>query len=71
MQLKKFIISTKCPTGPREILKNGQFGKLVKVGDVKSLSKSINFYIANRQSLNKKIKDGFKSLNRFNYEKFN
>ena len=69
MQLKKFIISTKCPTGPREILKNGQFGQLVKVGDVKSLSKSIIFYTINKRSLNKKINDGFKSLNRFNYEK--
>ena len=39
--LKIFIISTKCPTGPREILKNGKFGDLYKVGDYKNLAKLI------------------------------
>ena len=39
--LKKFIISTDCPTGPKEILKNGKYGKLFKVGDHKKLSQLI------------------------------
>ena len=37
--LKKYVISTNCPTGPKEILKNGKYGKIYKVGDYKTLSK--------------------------------
>ena len=35
--LKKFIISTNCPTGPREILQNGKGGFLFKVGNHKNI----------------------------------
>lgn len=34
----KFIISSDCPTGPKEILKNESCGKLFKVGDYKKLA---------------------------------
>jgi glycosyltransferase involved in cell wall biosynthesis len=37
--LKKHIMSTNCPTGPKEILKNGKLGKLFNVGDYKMLAK--------------------------------
>ena len=37
--LKKLIISTDCPTGPKEILKNGKYGKVFPVGNYKILSK--------------------------------
>lgn len=41
----KTIISSECPTGPREILKNGECGELFGVGNVKQLSeKLINFF---------------------------
>ena len=36
--LKKFIISTKCPTGPKEILLNGKGGILFKVGSYVELA---------------------------------
>ncbi len=37
--LKKYIISTNCKTGPKEILLNGKLGTLVKVGDYLNLKK--------------------------------
>lgn len=36
------IIATNCPHGPKEILGNGKWGKLVPVGDYISLSKGID-----------------------------
>lgn len=35
-------VSTNCKTGPGEILRNGEFGYLCKVGDVQALADSIN-----------------------------
>jgi len=32
------VVSTDCPSGPREVLNNGEFGALVEVGNVKALS---------------------------------
>lgn len=32
------IVSTDCPSGPREVLDNGRYGRLVSVGDTKGLS---------------------------------
>ena len=64
--LKKFVISTNCPTGPNEILKNGKFGALFKVGDYKNISKFINNFKFNKKT-NKKIINGYKSTKRFNY----
>jgi len=35
------LISTDCPSGPREILKGGQFGRLVPMGDLQGLTNAI------------------------------
>lgn len=67
--LKKFIISSNCPTGPKEILLNGKGGFLFEVGNHKLLSQKIIFYSKNRKFLQNKINLSFKNLNRFNYNK--
>ncbi len=66
--LKKYIISTDCPTGPKEILMNGEYGTLINVGDYKNLADQINLYYKNKKSLKKKINKGYKNLNRFDYD---
>ena len=65
--LKKFVISSNCPTGPKEILKNGKGGSLFNVGDHKTLSNQILSYCKNRGKFKKKINYSFQSLNRFDY----
>ena len=65
--LNKFIISSNCPTGPREILDNGRGGGLFKVGSYKDLTKKIIFYYQNKIIRKKKIKFALSRINRFNY----
>ena len=67
ISLKKFVISSNCPTGPREILDNGKGGELFKVGDYLMLSKKIKFFIENKKKLEKKKNYAFKRLDRFDY----
>lgn len=66
MALKKPILSSKCPTGPREILDNGKGGILYKEGNLKDFVSKIIFVKRNKQKLKKKINYGFSRLNRFN-----
>ena len=67
--LKKFIISTKCPSGPKEILLNGKGGLFFKIGNYKDLSNKILFYSKNKRKLNKKIQATFKNLNKYDYDR--
>lgn len=60
--LKKYIISTNCPTGPKEILSDGEYGSLIKIGDHKNLAKKINNYHKNKRLINKMILQGFKAM---------
>jgi len=66
--LKKYIISTNCPTGPKEILLNGKAGDLIKVGDHEKLSLLINQYNSQKKSIIRKINIGFKYFFRFDYQ---
>ena len=65
--LKKFIISSDCPTGPREILLNGKGGLLFKVGNFKELANKIIYYNKNKKKLSKLINLGYRKLYRFDY----
>ena len=63
------MISSDCPTGPSEILDNGQGGSLFKVGDHKQLSEKIIFAINNKKKCNKQLLHAKKRLYRFDYSK--
>ena len=65
--LKKFIISSNCPTGPREILLNGKGGLLFEVGNFRELANKILYYNKNKKNLIKLVNQGYIKLNRFNY----
>ena len=69
--LKKFIISSDCPTGPREILKNGNAGYLFNNNNYKDLKKNILKFISKKNSIEirDKIKIGYTNLYRFSERK--
>lgn len=43
------VVSTDCPSGPREILSDGQYGSLVPVGDAKALAMAMEGMLQNPQ----------------------
>lgn len=53
--LKKYIIASDCPTGPREILKNGLNGDLFSIGDYKKISNLIEKFNPNSLNVKKKL----------------
>ena len=67
--LNKFIISSDCPTGPKEILLNGKGGLLFKAGNHKQLTNKIIYYSKNKNKCNKLLKVAIKNLDRFDYQK--
>ena len=68
LALKKIVVSTNCKTGPSEILNNGKFGKLIKVGDYKKLGQIISDIKNNYSYYNQITKKGYKSIYRFNFQ---
>lgn len=69
LTLKKFIISTSCPTGPNEILDYGKGGTLFKPGDHIDLAKKIKSFSKNKLKNKKKLSYSLKRLSRFNFDK--
>jgi glycosyltransferase involved in cell wall biosynthesis len=50
MSLRTPVIATDCPSGPREILRDGKYGPLVPVDDPDALTLAIQNFLANRTS---------------------
>ncbi len=69
LSLKKFVISSDCKTGPKEILDHGKGGELFKIGNYKELSDKIIKYSKNKKKYSKKIKFAYKRLDRFDFHK--
>ena len=68
LTLKKFIISSDCPTGPKEILDNGRGGFLFKMKNEYDLFKKINYYVRHKKQIKKYVNHGYKRLERFDFK---
>lgn len=69
LSLKKFVISTNCPTGPSEILLRGKAGYLFKIGNYYNLSKKILSHYKNQKKNKLMINNGYLKLSRYDYKK--
>lgn len=67
--LNKFIISTDCPTGPKEILSNGKGGILVPIKNYRKLGKEIIKFKENKRLLKKKMMFAKSQIYRFDKKK--
>jgi glycosyltransferase involved in cell wall biosynthesis len=47
------IVSTDCPSGPREVLANGRFGALVRVDNVAALSRAMSLVLERAPDIDK------------------
>lgn len=63
--LKKYVISSDCPTGPKEILDNGKGGSLFKTSNPNDLKKKITEIYSNKNKIKNKIEYSHKNLKRF------
>ena len=59
MILGKIVVSSACPTGPREILEDGKSGLLFGVGDADEFAKKI-FLILNDQNKRRELEENIK-----------
>lgn len=66
--LKKSVISSDCPTGPKEILDYGKGGYLFKSNNYRSLSLQIMNFIKSNKIRKKKIVYSFRRLSRFDHK---
>ena len=63
------IVSTNCPTGPREILEDGLYGDLVEVESVSALATAIEKHLRDPQRLIIKAAASMKQADRLSVEK--
>ena len=65
--LKKFVISSNCPTGPKEILSYGKGGSLYDPKNYAQLAKLIEKFYKKELNAKNKIKYAYNALYRFDY----
>ncbi len=68
LSLKKYLLSSNCPTGPKEILNNQKYGKLFKIRDHVNLSKKILYCIKNKKEIRNYKYKNF-DLTKYDYKK--
>jgi len=66
--LKKFVISSNCPTGPKEILSYNKGGSLYDPKNYTQLAKLIEKFYKKKLNAEKKIKHAYNGLYRFDYK---
>ena len=66
--LNKYVISTDCPTGPKEILGNGKYGTLIKIGNYSQLAREIEKFKIN-DKIRTKIRSSNKILTKYDLNK--
>lgn len=66
--LKKFVISSNCPTGPKEILSYGKGGSLYDPKNYAQLAKLIEKFYKKELNAKSKIKYAYNALYRFDYK---
>ncbi len=69
LSLNKFVISSNCPTGPKEILLNGKGGLLFQSSNYDELEKKITYFVKNKKKCKKMLRYAQKNLYRFDYNK--
>ena len=67
--IKKPILSSNCPTGPKEILDNGKGGMLYRYKNLSDLTKKIFLFNKFKKQSNKKIEHSYRRLDRFEFNK--
>ena len=67
LSLKRFVISSNCPTGPKEILDHGRSGLLFQMKNKNDLLKKIIYYLQNKKKCEFLLKNGVNRLWRFDY----
>ena len=67
--MKKIIISSDCPTGPKEILLNGRAGYLFPVGNYKKLAQKILYCFKNKKENFVKVNKAYKTLHKYDIAK--
>jgi len=69
ISLKKYVISSNCPTGPNEILDAGKGGDLFEIGNYDQLANKIYLFSKCKKIYKNKIKFANKRLIRFDFNK--
>lgn len=68
MFLEKPVIATDCPTGPREILRDGELGHLVEVGDYKAFADAWLEILAHPERAKAKANSALKYISRYQFD---